>query len=89
MCTSSARKKDAGVLFYEILADLELHRQWIKVISRKDWEPNSTSNYSVVCSEHFTASDFKENSKICQLKKEAVPSVFLSYPSYKPACSKV
>ncbi|KAL1485434.1 hypothetical protein MTO96_047317, partial [Rhipicephalus appendiculatus] len=90
MCTSSARKKDPGVSFHEIPADLELRRQWIKVISRKDWEPNSTSNYSVVCSKHFVASDFKENAKIRQLKKGVVPSVFACYPSYKqPACSKV
>ncbi|KAH6926076.1 hypothetical protein HPB50_013813 [Hyalomma asiaticum] len=90
MCTSSARKKDPGVSFHEIPADLELRRQWIKVISRKDWEPNSTSNYSVVCSKHFVASDFKENSKIRQLKKGVVPSMFACYPSYKqPSRNKV
>ncbi|KAG0435080.1 hypothetical protein HPB47_018692 [Ixodes persulcatus] len=52
------------------------------MISRKDWEPNTTSNYSVVCSKHFVSSDFKENTKIRQLKKGAVPSVFAGYPSY-------
>ncbi|KAG0413077.1 hypothetical protein HPB47_009789 [Ixodes persulcatus] len=61
------------------------HRRWIKMISRKDWEPNTTSNYSVVCSKHFVSSDFKENTKIRQLKKGAVPSVFAGYPSYIPA----
>ncbi|KAL1419955.1 hypothetical protein MTO96_024808 [Rhipicephalus appendiculatus] len=30
MCKSSARKKDPGVSFHEIPADLELRRQWIK-----------------------------------------------------------
>ncbi|KAH7977476.1 hypothetical protein HPB49_001857 [Dermacentor silvarum] len=90
MCTSSARKKDAGVSFHEIPADLELCQRWLKVISRKNWEPNTTSNYSVVCSKHFVASDFRENTKIRQLNKGAVPSMFTCYPSYmKPALAKV
>lgn len=90
MCTSSARKKDAGVSFHEIPADLELRQRWQKVISRKNWEPNTTSNYSVVCSKHFVGSDFRENTKIRQLNKRALPSVFTCYPLYmKPALAKV
>lgn len=68
--------------FHEVPADLVLHEHWIKLISRKDWVPNSTSNYSVICSKHLVAADFKDNTKIRQLKKGAVPSVFEGYPSY-------
>lgn len=82
LCTSSARKKEPTVSFHEVPADVVLRQKWIKMISRKDWEPNTTSNYSVVCSKHFVSSDFKENTKIRQLKKGAVPSVFAGYPSY-------
>lgn len=90
MCTSSARKKDAGVSFHEIPADLELRQRWLKVISRKNWEPKTTSNYSVICSKHFLTSDFRENTKIRQLNKGAVPSVFPCYPSYmKPTLAKI
>lgn len=76
--------------FHEVQPDLVSCEQWIKLILRQDWVPNSTSNYSVVCSKHFVAADFKDNTKIRQLKKGAVPSAFEGYPSYmKPAPPKV
>lgn len=81
-CTSFGRKKIPGISFHEIPADLTARERWLKVIARKDWTPNTTSNYSVVCSLHFQASDFKENCKTRQLKPGVVPSVFKGYPSY-------
>ncbi|KAH7964995.1 hypothetical protein HPB49_002760 [Dermacentor silvarum] len=65
-----------------IPSDLELRAKWLKVISRDDWTPNTTSCYSTVCSRHFGSSDFKEGCKIRKLKKDAVPSIFEEYPAY-------
>ncbi|KAH8037174.1 hypothetical protein HPB51_008856 [Rhipicephalus microplus] len=67
-CTSSQRKKQPGVSFHEIPADATLREQWLKVISRKDWQPNSTSNYSAVCSLHLLDADFREDTKRRMLK---------------------
>ncbi|XP_049266799.1 uncharacterized protein LOC119374049 [Rhipicephalus sanguineus] len=81
-CTSSQRKKEAGVSFHEIRVNTELRERWLRVIARKNWVPNSTSNYSAVCSLHFVEADFRENTKRRMLKPDAVPSVFPHYPSY-------
>lgn len=53
-----------------------------RVIVWKNWVPNFTSCYSAVCSLHFVETDFRENTKRCLLKPNAVPSVFPHYPSY-------
>ncbi|KAH6938553.1 hypothetical protein HPB50_010518 [Hyalomma asiaticum] len=45
-------------------------------------EPNSTSNYSAVCSLHFLQTDFPVDTKRRLLKPGTMPSVFLHYPSY-------
>ncbi|XP_064479067.1 uncharacterized protein LOC135392281 [Ornithodoros turicata] len=82
MCSSSTRKRDPGVSFHKVPADLELREKWLKLIARKNWEPSSTCNSSVVCSKHFVVSDFKENTRLRLLKKGAVPSVFPGYPLY-------
>ncbi|KAH7980507.1 hypothetical protein HPB49_016806 [Dermacentor silvarum] len=82
LCTPSQRKTEPGVLFHEIPADPNARARWLKAISRKDWEPNSASSYSVVCSMHVNASDLKDNCKNRQLKPGVVPSIFCGYPSY-------
>ena len=74
--------KGSGVSFHEIPADAELRSKWLKVISRKNWQPNSISNYSRVCNKHFVDSDFKQFTKFKRLEKYAVPSIFPDYPSY-------
>ncbi|KAH9367381.1 hypothetical protein HPB48_010176 [Haemaphysalis longicornis] len=85
-CTSSVRKKEPNVSYHEFPVDEALKTQWLKNISRKNWEPNSTSNYSVVCSLHFRPEDFRTDTKRRRLKQNAVPSVFPHYPKYmKPA----
>lgn len=76
---SDSRSKLPGISFHEILADEVLQQQWIKAIRRDDWEPNTNSNYSRVCSRHFTEAEFAEG-KRRHLKKGAVPSVFPEYP---------
>lgn len=75
-CTSSQTKKAPGVSFHEIPSDSGLRELWLKSISREDWVPNDTSNYSVVCSLHFRESDFRDNVRKRLLKPGAVPSVF-------------
>ncbi|KAH9368597.1 hypothetical protein HPB48_004052 [Haemaphysalis longicornis] len=81
-CKSWSGRKETGVSFHEIPSDQELREKWLKVISRDNWTPNSTSCYSTVCSRHFVPSDYKEGCSTRRLKKGAVPSVFQEYPSY-------
>ncbi|KAH8022331.1 hypothetical protein HPB51_023384 [Rhipicephalus microplus] len=71
-----------GVSFHEIPAEMTLREQWLNMISRKNWQPNSTSNYSAVCTLHSLESDFRGDTKRRVLKHGSVPSAFPSYPSY-------
>ncbi|KAL1418780.1 hypothetical protein MTO96_025665 [Rhipicephalus appendiculatus] len=75
-CRSSQQRKQDGVSFHEIPADSTSRERWLTAISREEWVPNTTSNYSVVCSLHFLPSDFKDGCKRRLLKPGAVPSVF-------------
>ncbi|KAH7985288.1 hypothetical protein HPB52_024210 [Rhipicephalus sanguineus] len=75
-CRSSQRRKQDGVSFHEIPADSASRERWLTAISRDEWMPNTTSNYSVVCSLHFLPSDFKDGCTRRVLKLGAVPSVF-------------
>ncbi|KAH7940880.1 hypothetical protein HPB49_007399 [Dermacentor silvarum] len=81
-CKSSSKQRTPGISFHEIPSDPELRAKWLKVISRDDWTPNTTSCYSTVCCRHFGSFDFKEGCKIRKLKKDAVPSIFEEYPAY-------
>lgn len=81
LCRSHSKSKLPGISFHEIPADETLRQQWIKAIRRDDWEPNTNSNYSRVCSRHFRQTEFIEG-KRRRLKKGAVPSVFPEYPAY-------
>ncbi|XP_069688559.1 peroxynitrite isomerase THAP4-like isoform X14 [Periplaneta americana] len=81
-----ASPKYRGVSFHEIPSSDELRMKWLAVISREgdrkgsEWIP---SDHSVVCSLHFVKENFKENSKVKQLKTGSVPSLFPDYPTYK------
>uniref|UniRef100_A0A147BC10 Putative transposase protein n=1 Tax=Ixodes ricinus TaxID=34613 RepID=A0A147BC10_IXORI len=79
LCSSNVKKKPPGVSFHEIPADWELREKWIQAIRRDNWTPNTTSNYSKVCSKHFQATDFVEG-KLRRLTKGTIPSVFEDYP---------
>ncbi|KAH8028523.1 hypothetical protein HPB51_017649 [Rhipicephalus microplus] len=81
-CKSSSKQRTPGISFHEIPSDPELRAQWLNVISRDDWTPNTTSCHSTVCSRHFSSSDFKEVCEIRKLKKDAVSSIFEEYPLY-------
>ncbi|XP_067124850.1 THAP domain-containing protein 1-like, partial [Centruroides vittatus] len=89
-CTSNKSKKD-GTSFHEYPAEESLRLKWIKAVSRKDenssklWKP---SDWSVVCSKHFLESDYKPGLKKRILIRNAVPSVFPEYPSYKQIVCK-
>ena len=80
--------KGCDISFHEIPANDELRNKWLKVISRKNWIPNFTSNYSRICSKHFLDSDFRQTTKLKRLLKTAVPSVFPDYPNYLQPPSK-
>uniref|UniRef100_A0A224Z483 Transposase protein n=1 Tax=Rhipicephalus zambeziensis TaxID=60191 RepID=A0A224Z483_9ACAR len=80
-CKSNAKHKVPGISFHEIPCDAEVREEWLRRIPRKDWVPNTTSRYSVVCSKHFLPGDFKEGCKIRMLKKGAIPSLFDVPPS--------
>ncbi|KAH8019690.1 hypothetical protein HPB51_021012 [Rhipicephalus microplus] len=81
-CKSDAKRKVPGISFHEIFSDSEARTAWLKAIARKDWMPNTTSRYSVVCSRHFLLTDYKEGCKTRKLKRSATPSVFDDYPEY-------
>ncbi|XP_064485864.1 THAP domain-containing protein 6-like [Ornithodoros turicata] len=81
LCRSDSKKKPPGVSFHEIPADIDTRKQWLKRIKRDNWVRNATSNYSKVCSWHFTNTDFVEG-KRRRLKKGALPPVFPDYPSH-------
>lgn len=59
-CESWSSQKETGVSYHEIASDQELCEKWLKVISRDNWTPHSTSCYSTVCSRHFVPSAYKE-----------------------------
>ncbi|XP_037286551.2 uncharacterized protein LOC119179552 isoform X1 [Rhipicephalus microplus] len=75
-CGSNAKNKVPGLSFHEIPSDFELREEWLRRIPRKNWVPNTTSRYSVVCSKHFLPGDFKEGCKFRVLRKGAIPSLF-------------
>ncbi|KAH7976485.1 hypothetical protein HPB52_014486 [Rhipicephalus sanguineus] len=68
-CKSSSKQRTLGISFHAIPSDPELRAKWLKVISRDDWTPNTTSCYST-------------GYKIRKLKKYAVSSIFEEYPAY-------
>ncbi|KAH6927348.1 hypothetical protein HPB50_001999 [Hyalomma asiaticum] len=80
-CRSDGKQRLPGVSFHEIPAEETARQQWIKAIRRDDWVPNTTSNYSRVCSKHFRETDFAEG-KRHRLKKGVILTVLSDYPSY-------
>ncbi|KAH6921209.1 hypothetical protein HPB50_027806 [Hyalomma asiaticum] len=81
-CNSDVKRKVPGISFHEIPSDSEARATCLKAIARKDWTPNKTSRYSVVCSRHFLPTDYKEACKTRKLKRGATPSGFDDYPEY-------
>lgn len=74
-CRSHGRRTAPELSFHEIPADWDLRESWIRAIGRDNWVPNTTSNYSKVCSKHFKETDFIEG-KRRRLVKGVIPSVF-------------
>lgn len=81
LCKSSGKKNTGALSFHEIPAAAGVRERWLAAIRRDNWSPNTTSNYTRVCSRHFQPEDFIEG-KRRRLKKDAVPSVFADYPSH-------
>lgn len=81
-CTNE-RGKTKGISFHEFPVDEDLKNNWLKAISRDNFVPNSYSNSSLVCSEHFTINDYTPNLKRKLLKRDSVPSKFPNYPTHK------
>ncbi|KAH6932410.1 hypothetical protein HPB50_005353 [Hyalomma asiaticum] len=59
-CRSDRKQRIPSVSFHEIPVEETAQQQWIKAIRRDDWVPNTTTNYSRVCSEHVRETDFTE-----------------------------
>ncbi len=84
-------KLPPGVSNHLFPRDPEKRQLWIKAIPRDDWIPSAKS---VICSLHFSQSDFKtertdSNSrrklgelKRKRLKEDAIPRIFPGLPSY-------
>ncbi|XP_065219679.1 THAP domain-containing protein 3-like [Planococcus citri] len=50
----------------------EVHRKWIKKVSRKDWAPTKNS---VICINHFHSSDIDNTGSRTKLNPNAIPLV--------------
>lgn len=89
----SKRKKGNGdgpkLSFHEFPVNRETSEQWLTVISRKDFAPNTNSASSVVCGLHFKEDDYSFVGKSRRLKPQAIPSIFPGYPHYKVPVSKL
>lgn len=90
-------KVPEGVTQHQIPKDPLRRLAWQKAIPREDWVP---SDRSLVCSLHFTPSDYEETStdtnkyrktnlKLRRLKKSAIPTQFPGLPSYLSKSKKI
>ena len=80
-CTNR-RQRDGLVSFHRFPGrNKELKEKWIRAIRRENWVP---SKESVICSDHFTNDCFttKPKQKGRFLKKDAMPTIFPTFPSY-------
>ena len=66
------------LLFIRFPKDAVLRAKWIRATRREKFDP---SEYAVLCSRHFLEEDLEKRSKYIKVKKGAVPSVFLEFPS--------
>uniref|UniRef100_A0A0K2TVM1 THAP domain containing, apoptosis associated protein 2 [Latimeria chalumnae] n=2 Tax=Lepeophtheirus salmonis TaxID=72036 RepID=A0A0K2TVM1_LEPSM len=86
-----------GISFHALPRDPERKTHWLNVIPRKNWNP---SLYSSICSLHFRASDYHENSldasrpskhntplNLRILNKDAIPSLFTDFYSLNTSSS--
>ena len=74
-----------GISLFQFPQDPALHAQWIKEVQRTRADCQGPSDYSVLCSNHFTNDCFEEDTIITarfgiekrrQLKPNAIPTVF-------------
>ena len=104
-CKNSSDNKDVSVSFHKFPKNGEQRAEWIRQVkrTRAQWD-GPTSDYTYVCSKHFTEDCYERGPQIktdlgwhvrCQriLQKNAVPTIFLRpEPSYseakKPRMSK-
>ena len=61
--------KGSKVSFYRFPVDLELRRQWIAAVDRKDWQP---TEHSRICSAHFVSGRRSKD----PLSPDYVPTIF-------------
>ncbi|KAH7941053.1 hypothetical protein HPB49_009694 [Dermacentor silvarum] len=73
-CSSSCRRKQLGLSFPEVPADISLREKWLHAILR-DVFPSTAIKKRSVCSRHFLTTDFKKDFTRRLLKPGAVPSV--------------
>lgn len=78
----SEHGRTADISYHEFPSDDRQREKWLKVIARKDRQPNFNSNSSRVCSRHFKDSDYKLTGTKRRLLPDAVPSMFPEYPKY-------
>ena len=74
-----------GVSLFSIPRNPSLHAQWNKQVQRTRADLRNATDYSVLCSEHFTYDCFEEGPVIAaqfgiqkrrRLKPDAVPMIF-------------
>lgn len=71
--------KDSGISFHKFPSDPVSKSKWIQACRRKNFTPGSGAR---LCSQHFSACDFKSDSIRRELKTEAIPSIFPAFPKH-------
>ena len=67
------------ITFFQFPKDEEVKARWIQNIRRDKFKPNK---WSRVCSIHFPEESFVPEKKIRILKKDAIPTIFPTFPHH-------
>ncbi|XP_064475432.1 THAP domain-containing protein 2-like [Ornithodoros turicata] len=87
LCKSKQGVSDSSISYHEYPSDAALREKWLRNVSRGP-DPGTNQAFlpadrSKVCSRHFKPEDFIVGAKCKRLRRDAVPTVFEEYPTYK------
>ncbi|CAH0596845.1 unnamed protein product [Chrysodeixis includens] len=82
LCSNKSQSntfKENGVTFHRYPKDPDIKSQWVAATRRFNWNP---SQYSLVCSQHFTEDCFINLKNRRRLLASAVPTLYLPIVSF-------
>ena len=82
-CTSgcASNEKEQITKFYFLLKNVDLKRQWIRFVNRRDWP---AKKHLVLCELHFEEKYLQRGEKYCSRRPTAYSQNLLSNPSPLP-----